>query len=322
VAHDPVDVGNDSGAAVPAVVDDTTVAASDGALVKSPGERDGALAPADDLGALLGEVDVLVRVLGEVEAARLDHSSSGVGQLGAAEPAETRLTPSRQKGLEAVAYLALREAAVDREDLESALFPEGVGAARTVHNTVSSARDLVGADLFPTAEGGRYELSERVVTDYGLFCELVAQADETEDPARAADRLAGALSLVRGEPFVGVGRGYAWVGAHRGMIVAQVIDAADELAEIRLALGDWRAAEWAARQGLRAFPADERMYRLLMRTARAAGNLPGVQRAFRELCDVIADPEVGVEPEDTLHPETVTLFEELTGGSAKASGRS
>ena len=90
---------------------------------------------------------------------------------------------------------------------------------------------------------------------------------------------------MRGEPFVGAGRNYAWVSPHRGMIVAQVVDVAEEVAEIRLATGDWRAAEWAARQGLRAFPCDERMYRLLMRAAHAAGNIPGVQRVFRELCD-------------------------------------
>ena len=119
-----------------------------------------------------------------------------------------------------------------------------------------------------------------------------------------------------------MGRGYAWVGPHRGMIVAQVVDAAEELAEVRLATGDWRSAEWAARQGLRAFPSDERMYRLLMRTARAAGNIPGVQRVFRELCDVLADPEFGVEPEDTVHPETIELLEELTGGDRRARAAS
>jgi DNA-binding SARP family transcriptional activator len=148
----------------------------------------------------------------------------------------------------------------------------------------------------------------------------VATADETEDAEAAADLLADALGLVRGEPFTGAGRGYAWVGPHRGMIVTQVVDAAEELAEVRLATGDWRAAEWAARQGLRAFPSDERMYRLLMRTARAAGNVPGVNRVFRELCDVLADPDFGVEPEDTVHPETIELLEELTGSVARQRG--
>ena len=254
---------------------------------------------------LLADVEVLVRVLGEVEAVRIERSGSATR--------ESKLVPTRQRALEAIAYLALRETAVDREDLEISLFPHGANAAKTVYNTVSAARSLVGERLFPPPGSGRYELSPAVVTDYGLFCEMVATAEETEDAATAADLLAEALTLVRGEPFTGVGRGYAWVGPHRGMIVTQVVDAAEELAEVRLAMGDWRSAEWAARQGLRAFPSDERMYRLLMRTARAAGNIPGVQRVFRELCDVLADPDLGVEPEDTLHPETIELLEELTG---------
>jgi len=255
------------------------------------------------LAELMAEVEVLVRVLGEVSAVRL------TGPTGEGEP----LVPTRQRALEAVTYLALRESAVDREDLEISLFPDGANAAKTIYNTVSAARRMLGDELFPPPKGGRYELSPAVVTDYGIFCELVAEADETEDPLEAAELLHEALTLVRGEPFTGVGRSYAWVGPHRGMIVAQVVDAAEELAEVRLASGDWRAAEWAARQGLRAFPGDERMYRLLMRTARAAGNIPGVHRVFRELCDVLADPELGVEPEDTVHPETIELLEELTG---------
>jgi DNA-binding SARP family transcriptional activator len=288
----------DTGAtAGPASPDDGTVDTGAGASEPS------AAAPTDRLAELLSEVDVLVRVFGEVTAVRV----TGPGDEG-----ET-LVPTRQRALEAITYLALRESAVDREDLEISLFPTGANAAKTVYNTVSSARALLGDELFPPPEGGRYELMPTVVTDYGVFSELVSEADETEDALAAADLLHQALTLVRGEPFTGVGRSYAWVGPHRGMIVAQVVDAAEELAEVRLASGDWRSAEWAARQGLRAFPSDERMYRLLMRTARAAGNIPGVQRVFRELCDVLADPELGVEPEDTVHPETIELLEELTG---------
>jgi nucleoid-associated protein YgaU/DNA-binding SARP family transcriptional activator len=276
------------------------------------GEPQGAQAPGPQVlrvRDLVGDVEVLVRVLGEVEAVRIDRSGAAAQ--------EVKLVPTRQRALEAVTYLALRESAVDREDLEISLFPHGANAAKTIYNTISAARSLVGEALFPPPGGGRYELSPAVVTDYGLFCEMVAAADELDDAAAAADVLADALTLVRGEPFTGVGRSYAWVGPHRGMIVAQVVDAAEELAEVRLAMGDWRSAEWAARQGLRAFPSDERMYRLLMRTARAAGNIPGVQRVFRELCDVLADPDLGVEPEDTLHPETIELLEELTGSPAR-----
>jgi DNA-binding SARP family transcriptional activator len=257
-------------------------------------------APAHRLDELLAGVEVLVRVMGEIEVTRL--SATG----------EKPLTAERQKGLEALVYMALRESAVDRDALQAALFPTGANAVKTFHNTMSAARATVGEDLLPHSSSGRYELSDRVVTDYGLFYNLVGEAEDSKDPEAAAGLLREALSLIRGEPFTGVGRGYSWVSPHCGMIVAQVVDAAEELAEVSLATGDRRTAEWAARQGLAAFPCDERMYRLLMRTAKAAGNIPGVRRAFRELCDALADPDAGVEPIDTVHPETVALLEELT----------
>jgi DNA-binding SARP family transcriptional activator/nucleoid-associated protein YgaU len=292
---------------IAARLDDTPPAEDIPPLRGAPAETKPVAGPGC-LDALRDELDVVVRVLGEVEAVR-------IGAAGA----EERLTPERQKGLEALTYLALRES-VDREDLEITLFPTGANATKTFHNTVSAARCLVGDDLFPPSTGGRYQLSERVVTDYGLFCDLVARAEDIKDATRAAAMLQEALGLVRGEPFTGVGRSYSWVSSHRGMIVAQVVDAAEELAEVRLATGDWRSAEWAARQGLAAFPCDERMYRLLMRIAAAAGNIPGVQRAFRELCDTVADPDSGVEPEDTIHPETVALLEQLTASARHPMG--
>lgn len=260
--------------------------------------------------ALLSDVDVLVRVLGEVEAVRL-----GPG-------AEQRVAVPKQRALEAITYLALRESSVDREDVQAALWPDGTNSAKSFSNAMWEARRALGSGrdgnaLLPDAAQGRYSLSDRVVTDYGVFCELVARADDTEDAEAAAAILAEALELVRGEPFVGVGRSYAWVGPHRGMIVSQILDAAEELAEVRLATGDWRAAEWSARQGLRALPCDERMYRLLMRAAHVAGNTTGVQRAFNELCEAVADPDSGVEPDDTVHPDTVALLEELAGPQAR-----
>ena len=267
-------------------------------------------ASASSLEELLGEVDVLIRVLGNVESVRLLTAE------------EERVVVSRQKSLEALSYLALRESPVDREEVQAALWPDGTNSAKTFHNTISIARKALGSgrdgeELFPEPAGGRYELSERVVTDYGLFHELVARADELDDAETAATLLAEALTLVGGEPFVGVGRGYAWVAPHSGAIVAEVVDAAEELAEVRLATGDWRGAEWAARQGLHIFPCDERLYRLLMRCAHAGGSVAGVQRALQELTTTIADPDGGVEPEDTIHPETVALLEELTGRSSR-----
>ena len=264
--------------------------------------------PPPRLDDLLSQADVLVRVLGEVQVVRRR-----------ADGTEEPLVVGRQKGLEAICYLALREATVDREDLEIALFPSGAHAVKTFQNAVTAARKALTEHLFPAPEGGRYALSDRVASDYAVFAQLVDHADGTDDPVVAADLIAEALTLVTGEPFTGAGRGFGWIGPHRGAIVAQVIDAADELAEIRLEAGDWRGAEWAARQGLRAFPCDERMYRILMRSAHAAGNVPGVHRAYRELCTAVADPDDGVEPDDSVHPETVALLEQLTTRTPRTS---
>ena len=75
---------------------------------------------------------------------------------------------------------------------------------------MSAARRTVGEDLLPHSSSGRYELSEKVVTDYGVFCDLVAEAEDTEGAETAAALLREALGLVQGEPFTGVGRGYGW----------------------------------------------------------------------------------------------------------------
>ena len=267
----------------------------------------------DALAELLDEVDVLVRVLGPIEVVR--RSPDG----------EDRLEVGIQKSVETIVYLALRETPADREELQAALWPAGTNSAKTFQNVVWAARKALGAardgtDLLPDPVDCRYGLNPRLVSTYGLFHELAARADESDDAQAAADLLAQALTLVHGEPFVGLGRNFAWVAPHAGMIVSQIVDAAEELAEIRLAAGDWRGAEWAARQGLASCPSDERLYRLLMRCADAAGSIAGVQRVFQELLAAVADPDCGVEPIDTVHAETVALLEALTSDSKPRRG--
>ncbi len=102
---------------------------------------------------------------------------------------------------------------------------------------------------------------------------------------------------------------FAWRAGEAASIEAEIVDVAEILANDYLDRRDPRGAEWAARQGLLASPYDERLYRLLMRAADAAGNPAGVHSVITQLAAIL---ELDVEPLDSLHPETVALYEQLS----------
>ncbi|MGH9268917.1 MAG: bacterial transcriptional activator domain-containing protein, partial [Acidimicrobiales bacterium] len=106
----------------------------------------------------------------------------------------------------------------------------------------------------------------------------------------------------------------AWREGHIPEMEAEIVDAAHEMAGRALDAGDPSAAVWAARQGLRVSPYDERLYRDLMRAADAMGNPQGVEAALDELVRAL---EIDVEPYDSLHPETIALYRRLSRRSAE-----
>ena len=125
--------------------------------------------------------------------------------------------------------------------------------------------------------------------------------------------LRSALELVRGRPFEVAGKGYEW--AHVEGIIAHmeatVADAAHCLAQLCLGAGDAEGARWAAKQGLRASPGHEQLYRDLMYAANLEGNRAGVEGVMADLARLVEDEE----PYGHLHPETVAVYKELTGTS-------
>ena len=251
--------------------------------------------------------DVEVRVLGEVEIVRVG-----------GDP----VIFERSKSAEAVAYLTFHPAGVTKDPLQYALWPDGANAEGTWHHTISKARRALGdggdgAPLFPpvSSTGGIYRLSPRVGSDYHRFCALLAEAEGSPDEL-ARKLLSSALKLVRGEPLMARGVGYGWRAGLAATIEGKVVDAAERMGELCLRAGDARRCEWAARRGLLVSPYDERLYRLLMRAADAAGNSAGVQKVLNELA---AKLELDVEPLDGVHPETVKLFEELTARQGRVS---
>jgi DNA-binding SARP family transcriptional activator len=75
---------------------------------------------------------------------------------------------------------------------------------------------------------------------------------------------------------------------------------------------DPATAAWAAQQALRACPYDERLHRVLMRTADALGNRAGVESTLRQLAMIL---EIEGNPLAGVHPDTAALYESLTQGS-------
>jgi DNA-binding SARP family transcriptional activator len=116
-------------------------------------------------------------------------------------------------------------------------------------------------------------------------------------------------------PLGGAGQRYAWSGPRREAIVSHVVDAAESLAQLSAAKNDWPVVEWAVAQGLRAAPGSERLHCWRLRSAHAAGDIDLVHERFEELCDIVADPLIGVEPEATLQASSIALLERLVARS-------
>jgi len=138
-----------------------------------------------------------------------------------------------------------------------------------------------------------------------------ASLDWTEFHALAGrgrpDDLRTALAMVSGQPFAGCY--FWWIDSPLVETVrAEIVDAADALADYELANGSARAAARAARAGLLADPTAEQLWRAVLRAEHAAGNLSGVAEAWRRCLDAIEDIAPGGEP----HPDTAALYRELT----------
>jgi DNA-binding SARP family transcriptional activator len=167
-----------------------------------------------------------------------------------------------------------------------------------------------GREYIIHAGNGTYLLHPDASLDWTEFRSLIASS-------RAEDMRA-ALAIVRGEPFTG--SYYWWIDIPLLETVrAEIVDAAQTLAEFELATGSARAAARAARAGLAAEISAEQLWRLLMRAEHAAGNPGGVAEAWRHCLDAIEDVAPGGEP----HPDTAALYRQLTATSrqhARARG--
>lgn len=161
--------------------------------------------------------------------------------------------------------------------------------------------------------GGHYVLHEAARLDWDRFRSLADQGMR----ASSREHLADALALVRGEPFTGC---FPWwlETPLIETVRAEIVDTADMLAGLHLAAGDTAGSARAARTGLAADRAAEQLWRALMRAEDAAGNLGGVRAAWQQCLDAIGE----IAPDGDPHPDTVSLYRQLTGGPRQPVGLS
>jgi DNA-binding SARP family transcriptional activator len=213
---------------------------------------------------------------------------------------------TRAWATELVVYLALHPGGAANETWATALWPERLMAPSSLHSTASVARRSLGtardgSDHLPRSHG-RLALAPTVGTDWDRFQDLAA----SDDPERWQE----ALTLVRGRPFDGMGStDWSILDGTAPAIESAVVDVSGRLAGARLRAGDPRGAEWSARRGLLVSPYDERLYRMLLRAADAAGNPGGVEAVMAELVRVVADE---IEPIESVHPSTLALYRSLS----------
>jgi LysM domain-containing protein len=208
-------------------------------------------------------------------------------------------TPKRTQILNLLTYLALHRRGADHDTLDTVLWKKSVGG-KTLRNRMHEARQLVGGAI---TDGPIWRLTEEVTTDWQRFTALAAGT-----PAEQRD----ALQLVRGRPFEGLG--YAdWLhleGIH-SEVEAAIVDLALTVTERELDAGNPDAAYLAARAGLDATRYEERLHRLAIRAATAAGHTSVVETLKEEMRTAIEDD---IEPDGALQPETLELYERMRRG--------
>jgi hypothetical protein len=246
------------------------------------------------------------RLAGRRPAVQVEISILGPTEIHGAEGSLT----GRPRLTELVVYLAMHPEGAGTRTWSAALWPERRVPPQTIANRLSEARGLLGfaADGRPRLRrsGDRHLIAE-VVTDWSRFCAM-----STLDAGPSGWR--SALELVRGRPFDDLAQGsWTMVEGFVGEIEQGIVECALRLGEYCLRADHPEGASEAGQLAVRASPWDERLYRLLMRAADAAGNRQGVDAIFRHLAlvlEVDGDPTVGV------HPETAELYARLMGRSS------
>jgi hypothetical protein len=253
------------------------------------------------------EWELLVRLLGPVAV---------VTRNGDAAPFE------RAKAMELVAWLAQHRANPSRTGARTAMWESDVRSA-TFANIVSDARRALtaiatppdGEEWLARTLGEQLPLHRLVVTDADLLGARLDHARRQRDEDAVATLRPG-LATVVDAPYVGTSWLWPDGEALPSHLTLLVTNAATEMAERCLALGDVDGVFWATAQGMKVLPGHDSLVGLRMQAHAAAGNLAGVRHEFESYERVVTSDPWG---DGTPSPHVVELRNRLLAPSRASS---
>lgn len=238
-------------------------------------------------------------------------ASRRVGVLGAVAVAGVPAADEARSDqlTELVVYLAMHPEGVHPQVLAGVLWPRGVtldvSAAAVERARAWLGDDVSGHAFLREDAGGRLSLSDGVVCDWDAVRSLFLRARTASSRHDEVELLRRGLQLVRGESFEDLPDGrYAWVG-HDDLVRTMrrvVVASAHRLVELLSGDDDPAGAAAAAVSGLRLDPANQLLWRDLLRTRYASDGPAGVRRTL----DAMGTHLKGIP----LEAETEALVEE------------